>query len=229
MIALINKKVAEIFEKATKIQAIPLEEYKKLDYPVRCHADMLFCVIDNVIFCYEDYYEQNFKDFEAIKGYKIVKTKHLCSKEYPNDIGLNVLVVGKHIFCKREYTATEILEYAENNNYKIVNVNQGYASCSTLVIDENSAITSDKGIYSAMVNEGFDALLISTVNIKLDGYNCGFIGGSGCFFDKTAYFFGEIERLPNFNEISLWLKNKNYVYRAISTGDVFDFGGVKLI
>ena len=229
MIALINECIAESFENVTKIQTIPLKKYERLDYPVRCHADMLFCVLDNVIFCYGDYYEQNCKDLDTIKGYKIVKTTHLCSKEYPHDIGLNVLVIGKHIFCKREYTAHEILEYAQENGYKIVNVNQGYSSCSTLVVDENSAITSDKGIYEALQNEGFDSLLVSTKEIKLEGYNCGFIGGSGCFFNKTAYFFGKIERLQECEKISAWLKQKNYSYFSIFPGDVSDFGGVKLL
>lgn len=229
MLVLINKNIAKRFSKVTGIESIELKEYSKLDIPVSCHADMLLSVIEKTIFCYKDYYEENSDIFDRIKGYNVVKSLHKCSSKYPYDIGLNVLVIGKRIFCKKDFTASEILDYATDKDYKIIDVNQGYSCCSTLVIDENSAITSDKGIYNALKEEGVDALLVSTNRIKLEGYNCGFIGGSGCILDNKVYFFGDISKFDNFDEILAWLDNKKYKVFSIIQGDVSDFGGAKIL
>lgn len=229
MIALISNKIAEKFKNATGIKTLGLKPYGKLDKPVNSHADMLICLIDKTIFCYSDYYDQNIDLFSHIKGHTIIKSTHQCKANYPYDIGLNVLVIGNRIFCKRNYVASEILEYANNNKYKIVDVKQGYSCCSTLVVDENSAITSDKRMYDVLTKEGIDTLLISTNDIKLEGYNCGFVGGCGCFLGKTAYFFGSVEKLREKNEIEQWLKNKNCEIASIFQGDVSDFGGVKFV
>ena len=229
MFALVSKNIAVDFMSATNIPVIPLNSYGKLDAPVTSHPDMLFCIIDKNISCYKDYFEENICLFKDLQEYNIIKVSHFCDKKYPYDIGLNVLVVGKRIFCKREYTAKEIIEYGTKSGYKIIDVNQGYASCSTLVINENSAITSDKSIYNALVNEGIDTLLISTNDIHLEGYNCGFVGGSGCILNKTAYFFGEIENMSEFDKISTWLNDRKINYKSILAGGVSDFGGVKLV
>lgn len=229
MVILMSKMIAKKFGHQTGIETISLNEYSKLDSPVNSHADMLLCVIDNTIFCYDEYYKENPDIFAKIKKYNVLKSSHNCISKYPYDIGLNVLVVGKCIFCKKKYTAKEILNYAALNNYKVIDVNQGYSCCSTLVLDKNSAITSDTGIYNALISEGIDALLVSTKNIKLDGYNCGFVGGSGCVLDKNVYFFGDISRLDDYEEIVRWLELRNYKFLPIISGDVYDFGGAKVL
>lgn len=227
---LINDKIAEKVESITGIKTLGLKPYDKLDKPVSSHADMLICLIDKTIFCYSDYYENNIDVFSKItEEYNIVTSTHQCKAIYPYDIGLNVLVIGKKIFCKKACVAKEILEYAKNNHYKVINVNQGYSCCSTLVINKNSAITSDKGMFDALVSEGIDTLLVSSSDIKLEGYNCGFIGGSGYIFEKTIYFFGSVENLREKFEVKQWLKKKNYEIISLFVGDVSDFGGAKLI
>ncbi|MBQ7353050.1 MAG: hypothetical protein IJW54_03485 [Clostridia bacterium] len=226
---LVNDKIAEKIESITGVKTLGLKPYDKLDKPICSHADMLICIIDKTIFCYSDYYEKNIDVFAKITGYNIIKSNQQCKAIYPYDIGLNVLVIGKRIFCKKAYVVKEILDYAEINHYKIINVNQGYSCCSTLAIDENSAITSDKGMFDALVSEGIDTLLVSNCDIKLEGYNCGFVGGSGYIFDKTLYFFGSIDNLREKSEVKQWLRKRNYKLISIFMGDVSDFGGAKLV
>ena len=50
MKALINFEYKDVFERLSGIEAIALYPYERLDVPVCCHADMLFCVIDNNVF-----------------------------------------------------------------------------------------------------------------------------------------------------------------------------------
>lgn len=230
MLAVLSKQIASDFTSKTGINALALEEYSKLDTPVSSHADMLVCKIENTVFLYEDYYLENKAIFEKIENnYKVVKVKKKCSKDYPNDIGLNVLIIGKTIFCRLDSCAKEILVYAKENGYKLINVNQGYSACSTLVINEKSAITSDTGIYNALINEGFNALLVSTNGIELKGYNCGFIGGTGGAFDNTLYFFGDISIHKDYHKISSFLEENKCKIVSILSGGVYDFGGIKFL
>ncbi len=230
MFAVLSEQVASIFEAKTKIKAISLPPFEKLDTPVSSHADMLMCVIEDNIFFYKEYYELYKERFKEIDPkYNIILTEKRCSPKYPLDVGLNVLVIGKRIFCNKKYVASEILSVAEGLNYKIVDVKQGYSSCSTLVVNENCAITGDKGMYLALKNEGIDVLLISPESIILDNYNHGFIGGSGGIFENTAYFFGEIEVIKEYKAIISTLENASCKIAPIFSENLFDFGGIKFI
>ena len=230
MLAILSTQIANEFAKITGIETLPLEEYSRLDAPVSSHADMLICKIENTVFCYKDYYLDNKSLFEKIENnYKVVTVSKKCFKDYPNDIGLNVLVIGKSIFSRLDSTAKEILDYAKEKGYKLVNVNQGYSACSTLVINDKSAITSDISIYKALINEGFRALLVSSNDILLKGYNCGFIGGAGGVYNNTAYFFGDISLHCDYSRILSFLEENNCQIKSILSGGVYDFGGIKFL
>lgn len=230
MLAILSSEIAQEFSKKTGLNVLPLQPFEKLDTPVKSHADMLICIINDHIFCYREYYEKNKSLFDEIsKDFTIVKVDKACQKEYPNDIGLNCLVIGKLLVSKNDATAKEILDFAIENGYKILNVKQGYTACSTLVINDLSAITTDKGIYEALIQEGKRALLVSTNGIKLNGYNCGFIGGAGVIIENSAYFFGDIKLHPDYTKILEFLSLENCKVESILCGGVCDFGGVKLI
>ena len=230
MKALINEKISKEFETKTGISVFPLTSYSKLDTPVSSHADMLFCILDKTIFCYEDYVMDN-GIFNLLNGsgYDVVFVSNVCKREYPYDISLNVLVIGKFLFCNVKYTAKEILEYAEKNGYSVINVRQGYAACSTLVIDDYNAITTDLSVYKALTKTGKNALLIDNSEIELKGYNCGFIGGSTCIIGNNICFFGDPSTLTDFEKIDVFIRNLNFNILPILQGGVCDFGGVKFI
>jgi len=230
MKALINYEIADAFYNATGLDVIPLKPYSKLDLPVSAHADMLFCLLDKTIFCYEDYVKEN-NIYNTLKdsGLNVIFVSNECKKNYPYDISLNVLVMGKTLFCNIKHTAVEIVDYANNNGYKIVNIKQGYSACSTLVVDENNAITSDTGVASAIEKEGKKALLVDNSDIILKGYNCGFIGGASGVHGKKICIFGEPDYLSCKNKIEEIINDCNKTIFSILAGRVYDFGGFKII
>ena len=230
MVAFLSCLVAEEFEKKTHINVISLPPYNRLDLPVSTHADMLLSVIDDNIFVYEEYYQQNIDLFLPVESkYKIITVKKQCKREYPDDIALNVLIIGKKIFCKIKNTADEILKYAKESGYEVINISQGYSACSTLVVDESTAITADKGVYNALLKANINVLLIANDNIKLEGYNQGLVGGIGGFFENTLYVFGEIKNLKDYTKIKSFLDERKIQVFEILAGDVCDFGGFKLL
>ncbi len=229
MLALISEQISDEFSKKTNISVLALPPYERLDTPVSSHADMLICKIEDTVFTFRDYYYNNVDLFlEIEKKYKLALVDG-CKREYPFDIKLNVLVLGNRLFGRLDSVAPEVLECARANGYTLHNVKQGYSACSSLVISDNAVITSDIGIYNALLSEGINALLVTTESSKLNGYNCGFIGGAGGVFDNRAYFFGDIRCHPDFEKIDEFLREQNCIAFSILGGGVYDFGGIKFL
>lgn len=229
MLLAVSHEASDLLRTLNNYAVLPIKPYSKLDSPVSSHADMLICVIDKTVFCYEEYFNENPDFFAMIKneGYSIIKSKQNCEKHYPNDIGLNALIIGNRIFCNKKYTIKEIVEYGESNGYEIINVKQGYSACSTLVVDDNHAVTSDLGMLKSLENEGINVTLVTNDDIVLNGYNCGFIGGSGFVLDNVAYFFGNIFE-EVYKDVTDLLNSLNIRIFNLSNEKLFDYGGVKI-
>ena len=151
------------------------------------------------------------------------------SPEYPNDVQLNACIVGNNVILNEKYVSREILNHLEAGKWNIIDVNQGYAKCSTLVIDDNSIITSDTGIYKAAQANGIDSLVICPGYISLEGYDYGFIGGSGFVYDDTVYFTGILNNHPNMVDITQFVTNKGLTIKTLTNRQIFDIGGVVFI
>lgn len=230
MLIAVNCDFANKIEELTGIKALSLKPYSKLDLPVSSHADMLLFNLEKTVFCYKDYFLENQQTLEAIKnaGYNLKFVSSLCSKEYPNDIALNVLKVGNRLVCNLKHTAKEIADLAKELNYEIINVKQGYSACSTAVIDENNVITSDIGIANALIEKGVNALLIDNSDIKLKGYSCGFIGGASLVYENYFLLLGDINRLKDCEKIKIFTEKCNKKLIFVPNEHVTDFGGAKL-
>lgn len=229
--AFVSCDVSQNIAQISKIEALPLLPYDSLDAPVCSHADMLVFIIGRKIFTYKDYYKKNPSVFETAKsdGYELCFVAKQCEREYPNDIALNVLTVGKTLFANSKHTAVEILEYAKKNGYDLVDVKQGYSACSTLVLSDKCLITADKSIYNAAKKASIDAVLINSGEILLEGYSCGFIGGASFVFENVVYFMGDIKKHSSYKKIKDKIDSLGMRISLISSGNVFDFGGIRLI
>lgn len=208
-----------------------LPPYDALATPVSAHADMLLFVLESKILCYDEYYKENKSIFDKIEaqGYEPVRIKEKCSATYPNDIALNALKIGDKILCNERYTSKELLSIAKEYGYKIISVKQGYTACSTLVLNDNSAITADPSVQIALENEGVSVLKIGEGDITLQGYSYGFIGGASFVFEGTVYFFGDILTHKDGKKITEFIKGQNMEVFSIFDGGVCDFGGGKVI
>lgn len=198
-----------------------LPPYSRLSSPVATHPDMLMCQIGEKNFIPKDYYTLNKEKFE---GVKVVAIDADVKEKYPNDVCFNALVMEDCVYGRTDVICKEILESAS----KSVFVKQGYAACSTLIVSNNAAITADKSIASALTANGVDVCLIEQGNIRLDGYDYGFIGGASLkLADNTVAFFGNIKYHQSFDLISDFLEK--YKIRSISLSDepLIDFGGGK--
>ena len=207
--------------------SILIPELPLIDSKTEYHADLSMCVIGENVVCAPSLYEKfkEIRDPDFIKGVNFIKGNAEPCEPYPNDILYNATVVGRNIFCKRDKTDKKLLEIAEKNGYNIISVNQGYARCSTLPVTDSALITSDHGIYSAALKNGFDALFVTNDGVYLDGFPHGFIGGCGGLYENKLIFSGDISKHRDYKKIKDFCE-KNSVEVLFTSEPLYDFGSI---
>lgn len=175
--------------------------------------------------------EQRHADMQLLKIRERVFTLCDCRKKvgkcYPENVLLNCLYLGNKLYGRLDAVDPVVPEYCAEHGIETVNVKQGYARCSTLVINENAAVTADKSIEKALKNNGVKVLLISPGHIRLEGFNYGFIGGAGFSDNGKTFFFGDITKHPDFNKIKAFCDDYNSKLEILcNTEPLTDIGGV---
>lgn len=208
------------------IEVIPVKPCFSLSDSVNSHADMiLHHVGDNraIVANGEEYLKFKLQSH----GFEVTFSNKCISKIYPNDVPLNAARVGNRLIANQASLDETIITDCIENGIKIIPVNQGYAKCSTVVVDENSIITADQSIAKAATAAQMDTLLIEPGYISLKGCNYGFIGGTCGFINqKTIVFSGNIEAHPNYNIIKSFFRERNIQMIALTNGDLIDIGGI---
>ena len=205
-----------------------LPECTSLGKGVDTHADLMMFPLDGTVFIYEAIARSLpglCSDIKE-KGYTICLIPGAPSSEYPLDIGTNCLSVGKYIFSKNRYTATQIKEFAASHGYTAVNVNQGYSRCAACPLGDHSVITSDPSIKKASMAVGIDVLTISEGNISLRGFDHGFIGGTCGVFEDRIFFAGDITTHPDAEDIVAFCAARGITAVSLSDEPLRDIGSI---
>ncbi|MBQ2676591.1 MAG: hypothetical protein IJF54_04215 [Clostridia bacterium] len=206
------------------IRVVKIPPNPMLDTPVAAHADMNVCHLGCAEILVAKGLDGVFNELISL-GFNPRYIKKSLGKKYPDDIALNCAFVGDYAVANFDAVADEIREHC-NNKIEAVNVNQGYAKCSTLIVSEKAVITADVSIAAALTKVGFDVLVISSGHIKLSGYNYGFIGGCGGLIDThTLLFCGDITTHPDYEYIHSFLSKYSVTPLCLS-GELTDVGGI---
>lgn len=203
---------------------ISSDTVKVFPIPEQKHADMQILPINNDIFILNECTVL----VKKLSNERLLFCNKKAGKKYPENILLNFLFLNNTLYGKLSAIDKNLLDYCKENSIRTVNINQGYARCSTLVINNNTVITSDLSIEKALKNDGVEILLISSGNIVLDGYNYGFIGGAGGKIDEnTVAFFGNIQNHPDYILIEEFCKKHNVTIKVICKDmPLTDIGGI---
>lgn len=178
--------------------------------------------------------EQKHADMQVLKIKGRIFTLENCVKKagntYPQNVLLNCLYMNNTLYSRLDAVDDSVTEYCKENNINLVNVNQGYTRCSTLVINDNAAITADKSIEKALKNNGAEVLLIEPGHIELEGFNYGFIGGASFCDNNKVFFFGNIKSHPDYDKIKQFCdKNKLNIEVLREDMPLTDIGGAVVI
>lgn len=205
--------------KTIKVDSLPLE--------IAYHPDLVLhpITLNTLVVAPEvfDYYTKKLQSYDL----KLIKGKKQLEKIYPKDIYYNVFRIGDQFIHKEGYTDNVIQQYYEKAGISLVSVTQGYTKCSIALVDNQSAITSDKKIAEKLTSEGYDILLIEKGWIELPGYEHGFIGGSsGHISPKDMVFTGSLYSHPDRPRIEAFIKNKGIEIIYLSKGNIIDLGTI---
>lgn len=193
---------------------------------ISSHTD-IFCVkIEDTVISSKDYFFNKIMDkYTCICGDNV-------GNSYPHCARYNVCVIDNYAIHNFEITDKKVLDILKEKGYNLINVKQGYSRCSILPLGNKCCITSDKGIYTALVNNNFDVLYIdqSELDIKLlsadEEYSSmyGFIGGCSCVLNDTVIFFGDIDKLKCKDKLVSYINSKGFKVIDFKNMDVMDYG-----
>jgi hypothetical protein len=144
--------------------------------------------------------------------------------KYPDNIIYNAACTGKFFLHNTKHTDRELLKQIPEN-VEIISVPQGYTKCNTLIVDENSIITSDLGIYNSCYSK-LDVLLIDKGHIQLQGFDYGFIGGASGRIGDTIIFNGDITQHPDYEKIAAFIEDRDLKIKYFAEYPLEDIGSI---
>ncbi|MCH3962829.1 MAG: hypothetical protein LKE46_01000 [Clostridium sp.] len=191
------------------------------------HPDMLLHFIDKHTAVVHRNIDKSFiKKLENI-GIDVLLSECKLTDRYPEDIILNALDLPELFVHNLKYTDHVLLNNIKNK--KLINVNQGYTKCSSAIIGKNAVVTSDTGIYTALLEENVNLLQIPYGDILLPNFDYGFIGGCCGSFDDCVVFFGDLSYYSYGEKMLAFLKKHNMKPVFLRKGKLIDRGSIFFI
>lgn len=204
-----------------KIRVICAENNSFVDERLSGHVDLSVVHMgENRIAAAEYLKDSEFIHKLTGAGFRVDFIANPSSKAYPDDAAMNVCIIGDNVICNKK-TSNEGLATGK----RIINCNQGYTKCSTVVVDEQSIITSDKMIAMNAAQHGIESLLIDDSFVKLQGFNKGFIGGAAFKISKNKIAFtGIIKHAESKSAIENFLNTRGVEAEYLTAAEIFDIG-----
>lgn len=195
---------------------------------ISSHADIFFTKLNDKIVVEPTFYDKLNSCYD-----KCIKGNSILREEYPFDIAYNVCQIGRNVIHNFKYTDKKVMEIIKDEKLNMININQGYSNCSIAVIDENSAIVTDKKISDILKKNNIDVLLIEDkIDIKLLKNNneysnmSGFIGGCIARLDDKIIIFGDRKYIDRNNKIEEFVKRRKLKLVDFKNIPVIDYGGI---
>lgn len=197
---------------------------------ISSHVDIFVCKIGEKIIIEPNLYEIIQKSI--FPKYTIEKGHEKIGHNYPSDIKYNVCTIGKKALHNFEFCDSKIKQELINQGYELVNTTQGYTNCSIAVIDDNSAIVTDKGLYKILQKHNIDVLYLPyELDIKLlNGQEYskrkGFIGGAISRVGNKIIILGDLKKIDKEGRIREFISRKSLEILEFKGLDIIDYGGI---
>lgn len=211
-----------------EIIKIPPSPY--IAQPVASHPDMLFFVARGRLVCERRYYESNRETAELIAekgGLRIETVSDMLSPDYPHDVLFNAAPIGERLICRLSSVSAAVRDlYAEK---EIINVKQGYSKCACLTVGDDAIVTADPSIAEKAEAAGLSVLRLKENGVRLDGYDCGFIGGASGDDGEHILFCGDLFRHPEGELIADFCRRHRREPISLSDDVLYDYGTLMFI
>lgn len=236
---IIDERIRQIEKNKLSELGYKLIEVKKCEYiypEIASHTDIFVCKIGEKIIIEPNQYEyiKHQLQYKNLKNHnKILQGNQIIGEKYPLDIKYNVCTIGKMALHNFDYTDDIIKKELIDQNYEMINTKQGYTNCSIAVIDNNSAIVTDKGLCKILQKHNVNTLYLEyEPNIKLLTKNNeysekkGFIGGAISRVGKYIVVFGDLNKIDINMQIRNFIEKRKIEIIEFAGLDVIDYGGL---
>ena len=223
-----TRKIEKDKLKELGFELIEIKPSKNVYEEISSHVDIFTCKIGNTIIIEPSQYAQI---IDKIENKNIKKGREKVSSKYPEDIKYNVCIIGKKAIHNFKFTDLSVKEELEAHNYELIPTTQGYTNCSIAVIDDNSAVVTDKGLYKILQKHNVDVIFIKEPDIKLltrKGFSDkkGFIGGVINRIEDSIIVTGDLRKIDIDDKIREFIERKNLKIIDFKDLDVIDYGGI---
>jgi len=209
------------------IKVIKTIKHPLLYSAISYHPDAVICPIGRgtmvaapTVF---EYYQKVLSSYRV----ELIKGETVLSSNYPFNIAYNIAMMSNKAILHSRYADPVVLKELNSNKVELIEVKQGYAKCSTAIVNEKAIITSDKGIAHKAGQKGIDVLLIRPGYVQLEGFDYGFIGGCcGRINGDTIVFAGNIYRHPDGERIKNFSEKYNIYPVNLHNGHLNDIGSI---
>ena len=192
-------------------EIIELERSEKVYSEICAHVD-IFCVKINEKLIVE---KSRYNEIKKVCS-NVICGNEFVGEKYPDDVKYNVCQIGNNAVHNFKFTDRKILEVIGKEKINKIHISQGYSNCSIAVIDENSAIVTDKKIAENLERANINVLRLDYVpDIKLLDANGkfsqmhGFIGGAISRIGDKIIVFGDLKKIDKNGEIFKFIKKSN--------------------
>jgi len=214
-------------------ELIEIKKSENVYSEISSHVDIFTCKVGEKLIVEPTQFNNIKKQLES--EYTIEKGAEIVEKKYPLDIKYNVCTIGKKALHNFNYTDSKIKEELQMQGYELINTTQGYTNCSIAIIDDNSVIVTDKGLYKILQKHNVDVLYleyepdIKLLNKEKYSQRKGFIGGAISKIDNKIIVFGDLNKIDNNQQIRKFIKKRKLELIEFEGLDVIDYGGIVVI
>ncbi|MBR2040764.1 MAG: hypothetical protein IJ945_00075 [Oscillospiraceae bacterium] len=211
---------------SAKIAVVPVEPCQNLPEGIASHADLQLLHLGGKSVLTASCSKKS-TDMLEMLGFDILSTEKTLDFSYPEDCLINAQIIGKNIIVNPDAADEKLMSFAEENNYNIIAVKQGYAKCSILAVCDDAVITADPGIAKILQQKEIEVLKIKEGGIYLKGYDTGFIGGCGGMVEeKILGTAGDLKSIKDYENIKDFLRNRNIYAENLGGKTLRDIGGI---
>jgi hypothetical protein len=146
---------------------------------------------------------------------------------YPESAKYNAVITEKYFIHNLHISDPVLLQ--KTSGLEKIHVNQGYSRCNLLALGNSHFITSDKGMFKTLQNNGLQVLLVDPTDIQLPGFRHGFFGGTCGIWQKTVFISGSLKYHSQEELLRQFIGSAGYSITELYDGPLFDGGSIIFI
>ncbi|MDP2237258.1 MAG: hypothetical protein Q8J88_12570 [Bacteroidales bacterium] len=207
-------------------EVLQLEPQNSVYPSIAAHPDIFFCQTNYILVTAPEIPSHWIKILLKHNVSLSFGNKKLSSS-YPDTATYNAVATGKTLIHNLQITDKFLLEMFDPTDR--IHVEQGYARCNLLALNDQNYITSDLGIQKKLQTAGKNVLFVNPRQVTLPGQKHGFFPGACGISNDTLYVCGDTNFLDEAKAIQAFIKNCGFKLVHLCDSRPTDVGSIFFI